>query len=123
MRSAGFSPRALLARHGRVSLMVDDVNAAAPSGLPAAGVRAQACGGDKDTGRIKPGERGGRTMHSEGMMSAFVPGLELSRAYYHDVLRPLLDDVPHSSALIGPGSEVLGFDTARSADHDWGPVR
>nr|WP_197038683.1 DUF4037 domain-containing protein [Herbidospora cretacea] len=59
------------------------------------------------------------------MMSAFVPGLELCRAYYHDVLRPLLDDgphpVPHSAALIGPGSEVLGFDTARSADHDWGP--
>ncbi|MEV4065082.1 DUF4037 domain-containing protein [Nonomuraea dietziae] len=55
------------------------------------------------------------------MMSGFVPGLELSRAYYADVVAPLVADVPHSAALIGPGSEVLAFDTQRSADHDWGP--
>ncbi|MFC7713451.1 DUF4037 domain-containing protein [Nonomuraea recticatena] len=55
------------------------------------------------------------------MMSGFVPGLELSRAYYADVVAPLVADIPHSAALIGPGSEVLAFDTQRSADHDWGP--
>ncbi|MEV5410797.1 DUF4037 domain-containing protein [Thermopolyspora sp. NPDC052614] len=51
----------------------------------------------------------------------FVPGLELSRAYYTEVVRPLAGRVPHSAALIGPGSDVLDFDTVRSTDHDWGP--
>ncbi|WP_113701267.1 DUF4037 domain-containing protein [Nonomuraea lactucae] len=54
-------------------------------------------------------------------MSNFVPGIELSRAFYTEVVAPLAAGVPHSAALIGPGSEVLAFDTARSADHDWGP--
>ncbi|WP_393059539.1 DUF4037 domain-containing protein [Streptomyces sp. LN549] len=56
---------------------------------------------------------------------AFLPGLELSRILYEEAVRPVLDDVfpglPYAAARIGPGSEVLGFDTARSADHDWGP--
>jgi hypothetical protein len=51
----------------------------------------------------------------------FVPGLQLSRAFYTEAVRPLLDDLPHSGARIGSGSEVLGFDTPRSADHEWGP--
>ncbi|MFB9890880.1 DUF4037 domain-containing protein [Planobispora takensis] len=50
-----------------------------------------------------------------------MPGLELSRDFYGEVVRPLVTDVPHSAALIGPGSEVLAFDTERSTDHDWGP--
>ncbi|MFG1946368.1 DUF4037 domain-containing protein [Nonomuraea sp. NPDC048826] len=54
-------------------------------------------------------------------MSDFVPGIELSRAFYGEVVAPLVAGVPHSAALIGPGSEVLAFDTSRSADHDWGP--
>lgn len=54
-------------------------------------------------------------------MTDFVPGIELSRAFYAEAVAPLLAGVPHSAALIGPGSEVLSFDTGRSADHDWGP--
>jgi hypothetical protein len=40
-------------------------------------------------------------------------------------VRPLLDEafpgLAYAAALIGAGSEVPGFDTERSADHDWGP--
>lgn len=59
------------------------------------------------------------------MSTPFIPGLELARLYYAEAVRPLLEcgfpDLRYSAALIGPGSEVLGFDTARSTDHDWGP--
>ncbi|MFE9452019.1 DUF4037 domain-containing protein [Streptomyces sp. NPDC006739] len=56
---------------------------------------------------------------------AFIPGLELSRRFYAEAVRPVLDraapGIVHSAARLGSGSEVLGFDTARSADHEWGP--
>ncbi len=59
------------------------------------------------------------------MTPAFIPGTDLARRFYVEQVRPLLDEhfpgLPHSAALIGPGSEVLGFDSARSTDHDWGP--
>jgi uncharacterized protein DUF4037 len=59
------------------------------------------------------------------MDHSFIPGLELSRRFYHEAVRPLIHvhfgDLPHTAARIGTGSEVLGFDTARSADHEWGP--
>ncbi|MBW4721961.1 DUF4037 domain-containing protein [Saccharothrix obliqua] len=55
----------------------------------------------------------------------FIPGLELSRRFYREAVWPAVvarfGDVPHSAARVGGGSEVLGFDTARSADHEWGP--
>lgn len=64
-----------------------------------------------------------RTMSE--MAAEFVPGIELARRLHHEVVGPLLDhelgDRGYASALLGPGSEVLGFDTARSTDHDWGP--
>jgi hypothetical protein len=55
----------------------------------------------------------------------FIPGLQLSRLFYAEAVRPILaarfPGLPHSAALIGPGSEVLGFDTPMSTDHEWGP--
>ncbi|MFF4274044.1 DUF4037 domain-containing protein [Streptomyces sp. NPDC001536] len=57
--------------------------------------------------------------------ASFIPGLELSRRFYLEAVGPLLDQaapgVTYSAARMGSGSEVLGFDTARSADHEWGP--
>lgn len=59
------------------------------------------------------------------MAPDFVPGLRLAREFYATVVRPLLAErfprLPHAAALLGPGSEVLGFDSQRSTDHDWGP--
>ena len=55
----------------------------------------------------------------------FIPGLELSGAFYTEVVAPILaqayPNLDYSAALIGYGSEVLGYDTARSTDHEWGP--
>ena len=58
-------------------------------------------------------------------MPDFIPGLKLSRLYYEQAVRPLLNTqfpgIRHTAALIGAGSEVLGFDTEMSSDHCWGP--
>jgi hypothetical protein len=51
----------------------------------------------------------------------FVPGLDLARAFYEEVVAGLVGDTRHSAALLGWGSEILGLDTERSTDHGWGP--
>lgn len=57
-------------------------------------------------------------------MSDFISGLELSKLFYLEAVKPIIDaDYPnlrYGAALVGDGSEVLGFDTEMSADHDWG---
>lgn len=69
------------------------------------------------TDRTRPGKITG--------MPEFVPGLQLAREFYAEAVRPLLEKhfprVRYAAALLGPGSEVAGFDTERSTDHDWGP--
>ncbi|NUR99273.1 MAG: DUF4037 domain-containing protein [Kribbellaceae bacterium] len=44
-------------------------------------------------------------------------GLELCGRFYDEVVRHVVD-VPHSAALMGRGSEVLGFDDEMSTDHN-----
>jgi hypothetical protein len=55
----------------------------------------------------------------------FLPGLTLARDFFSEIVQPLLaEKMPgllYAAALIGPGSDVLGFDTPVSCDHDWGP--
>jgi len=64
-------------------------------------------------------------MKSRPKRQPFVPGLDLAESFFYEVVRPILDacfpGLPYSAALIGGGSEVLGFDTEMSTDHHWGP--
>lgn len=58
-------------------------------------------------------------------MQNFIPGLKLSELFYTEAAKPILEKffplIPHSAALIGWGSEVLGYDDVQSSDHHWGP--
>lgn len=54
-----------------------------------------------------------------------IPGLELSQDFFNEIAEPILDkmtpELAYTAALIGKGSEVLGFDDKISSDHHWGP--
>ena len=58
-------------------------------------------------------------------MPDFIPGLRLSAEFFYEAVAPILEkdfpDVLYSAALIGSGSEILGYDTEMSSDHGWGP--
>jgi hypothetical protein len=58
-------------------------------------------------------------------MAAFVKGMELCQQFYSEAVLPVLNrhfpNLTHSAGRLGPGSDVLGFDTPMSMDHDWGP--
>lgn len=55
----------------------------------------------------------------------FVAGHILSRALYDDIVEPMIalhfPELAWAATLFGEGSDVLGYDTERSMDHDWGP--
>ena len=55
----------------------------------------------------------------------FLPGMELAERFFEEVVEPIIGelnpDLSYSAGLIGPGSEVLGFDNEMSSDHHWGP--
>jgi hypothetical protein len=59
------------------------------------------------------------------MKYKFIPGLELNRKFYKQVVGPLLKKefpkLKYAAALTGNGSDVLGFDDPTSMDHNWGP--
>ena len=53
-----------------------------------------------------------------------LPGAEVARGFYADVVGPLLSralpELRYAAARLGSGSDVLGLDDAMSRDHDWG---
>lgn len=55
----------------------------------------------------------------------FIPGMKLSEMFFREEVEPQIKlvnpDMKYSAGLIGPGSEVMGFDNAMSSDHHWGP--
>ncbi|MCG2766853.1 MAG: DUF4037 domain-containing protein [Anaerolineae bacterium] len=59
------------------------------------------------------------------MNRPFIKGLRLSELLYEEAVKPILathfPGLPYSAALLRYGSDVLGFDTPQSRDHDWGP--
>jgi hypothetical protein len=59
-----------------------------------------------------------------GMEASIMQGIELCRRFYIEIVEPLMKNfssIEHSAALIGSGSEVLGYDTDMSRDHDFSP--
>jgi Domain of unknown function (DUF4037) len=53
------------------------------------------------------------------------PGIRLASAFFSEVIEPIVaaaaPAMRFGAALIGPGSEVAGFDDHISTDHDFGP--
>ena len=58
-------------------------------------------------------------------MTGFVKGRELCEGFFHDcaeeILTACFPGLRYSAALIGYGSDVLGYDDPVSTDHMWGP--
>lgn len=55
----------------------------------------------------------------------FIPGIELNRLFYQQVIRALLDKhypgLAYAAGIVGEGSDVMRFDNPQSMDHNWGP--
>ncbi|MBK7896625.1 MAG: DUF4037 domain-containing protein [Anaerolineaceae bacterium] len=62
---------------------------------------------------------------NEMMALPFIQGLDLCEQFFAEAIRPLLHhhfpSLRYAAGRLGGGSDVLGFDTPQSRDHDWGP--
>lgn len=54
----------------------------------------------------------------------FVPGLDLCESFFRSAVQPIMTthfpSLSYAAGHLGRGSDVLGFDTPQSRDHDWG---
>jgi hypothetical protein len=61
----------------------------------------------------------------EDLKSRFIPGIELNRLFFQQIVKPIMDenfpDIKYAAGLVGEGSDVMGFDNPQSMDHNWGP--
>ncbi|MCP4422017.1 MAG: DUF4037 domain-containing protein, partial [Chloroflexi bacterium] len=59
------------------------------------------------------------------MALPFIKGLDLCEQFFQEAIRPFLNNhfpnLRYAAGRLGDGSDVLGFDTPQSRDHDWGP--
>lgn len=57
-------------------------------------------------------------------MPDVISGMDLNQLFYEQVVAPILGshfpELKYSAALIGWGSDVLGYDDPQSTDHNWG---
>ena len=64
-------------------------------------------------------------MKSMDTAASFIPGLPLGRMFFSEAARPIIESLipadSYAAAFIGYGSDVLGYDSERSVDHNWGP--
>ena len=62
---------------------------------------------------------------NEVMRLPFIKGLDLCQEFFKEAVRPILERhfpaLRYAAGRLGGGSDVLGFDTPQSRDHDWGP--
>jgi hypothetical protein len=58
-------------------------------------------------------------------LNSSISGKDLAKGFYIDAVKPIIEqhypDLNYSAGLLGPGSDVLDFDTRMSTDHNWGP--
>jgi hypothetical protein len=58
-------------------------------------------------------------------MAQFIPSVQLNEMFYREAVAPIpvaaYLELRYSAALIGYGSDVLGYDSERSTEHEWGP--
>ena len=77
--------------------------------------------GDGRPGHVEARQRDHEGESTLAVVPSFLPGIELARAYYEEVVAALIGEVAHAAGRLGWGSDVLGYDTERSTDHGWGP--